>query len=89
MSISLIGIIGVQILWIKNAIQIKKQSFDSNFNKVLHKIVTNLEKEESVFLIDEGLYSIDSTKLGNIEIHEIKEFIDKKIIIFKLRPPKN
>lgn len=78
MSISLIGIISVQILWIKNAIQIQEQTFDSNINKVLHKIVTNLEKEESVFLIGEGLHSIDSAKLGNIEIHEIKEFIDEK-----------
>ncbi len=78
MSISLIGIIGVQILWIKNAIQIQEQTFDSNINKVLHKIVTNLEKEESVFLIGKGLHSIDSAKLGDIEIHEIKEFINEK-----------
>ncbi|MBL4559573.1 MAG: HAMP domain-containing histidine kinase [Labilibaculum sp.] len=78
MSISLIGIIGVQILWIKNAVQIQEQTFDSNINKVLHKIVTNLEKEESIFLITKGLHFIDSSKLGNIEIHKIKEFIDGK-----------
>ncbi len=78
MSISLIGIIGVQILWIKNAIQIQEQTFDSNINKVLHTIVTNLEKKESVFLISKGLNSIDSAKIGDFEIHEIKEFIDEK-----------
>lgn len=78
MSISLIGIIGVQILWIKNAIQIQEQTFDSNINKALHSIAIKLEKEESVFLISEGLHSIDSAKLGNIKIHQIKEFIDEK-----------
>ncbi|MUP40067.1 sensor histidine kinase [Labilibaculum euxinus] len=78
MSISLIGIIGVQILWIKNAIEIQEQTFDSNINEALHKIVTNLEKEESVFLISEGLNSATDVKVGNIEIHEIKQFLDEK-----------
>jgi len=78
MSISLIGIIGVQILWIKNAIEIQEQTFDSNINEALHKIVTNLEKEESVFLISEGLNSATDAKVGNIEIHEIKQFLDQK-----------
>lgn len=78
MSISLLGIIGVQILWIKNAIHIQEQTFNSNINKVLHQVVNNLEKKENVFLIEKGLHAIGKAGQSNIEIHEIRDFINEK-----------
>ena len=78
MSISLLGIIGVQILWIKNAIHIQEKTFDSNINKALHQVVQNLEKKENVFLIGKGLHSVSNTHPSNIEIHAIRDFIDEK-----------
>lgn len=78
MSISLLGIILVQILWIRNAILIEEKTFTSNINKILHKVVNNLEKEESVFLISDELHAYSNDKFENVEIREIKQFIDDK-----------
>ena len=78
MSISLLGIIGVQILWIRNAIQIQEKKFDSNINKVLHKVVNYLEKEEMVFIIGDKLHSSPRIQYGGVKIQELKQFIDKK-----------
>lgn len=77
MSISLIGIIAVQILWIRNAISIEEKTFDSNINKVLHQIVYKLENKENVLLISEGLHDKSIEKIGNIEVREFKHFLGK------------
>ncbi len=44
MSISLLGIINLRILCIKNAIHIQEKTFDININKVLHQIAQNLQQ---------------------------------------------
>lgn len=76
MSISLLGIILVQVLWIRNAVEIEERTFQTNINTMLRKVVNNLEEEESVFLIGEELHSIPDNKLENNEIREIRQFID-------------
>jgi len=73
MSISLLGIIAVQILWIRNAISIEERTFDSNINKALHKVVDKLEKSEDVIFLTKGL-SNNSHK--NIEVREFKHFLE-------------
>lgn len=77
MSISLLGIIAVQILWIRNAISIEERTFNSNINKALHNIVNTLEKKEDVVFLSKGLPKNSNDKIENIEIREIKHFLDR------------
>lgn len=75
MSISLLGIIAVQILWIRNAISIEEKNFNSNINKALHSIVNHLEKNEDVYFLTKALPENSHKKIENIEIREIKHFL--------------
>jgi two-component system phosphate regulon sensor histidine kinase PhoR len=78
MSVSLLGIIAVQVLWIRNAIQIEERTLNTNVNKVLHSVVNKLEKEETVLLFGENIDALHTSINGNIEIEEIKHFIKEK-----------
>ena len=46
MSISLIGIITVQVFWIKNTIQITEQQFTSNVRFALAKVSEDIRQRE-------------------------------------------
>jgi len=78
MSISLIGIIGVQILWIQNSIKIEERRFDENINDILQTVVENLEQDEDVHIIGEGLNWVKQIHKDNNEIVKISQFIDDK-----------
>lgn len=78
MSISLIGIIGVQILWIQNSIRIEEKRFDENIKDILKTVVLNLEQDEDVHIIGEGLNWVKETHGDKNEIIKISEFIDNK-----------
>jgi len=47
MSIALIGLIAVQIYWIKNAIEFEEKLFDYNVNDAMHSVVKKISKHES------------------------------------------
>lgn len=78
MSISLLGIIGVQILWIRNAIKIEEKKFDSNVFKALNGVVQKLEQDETVHLIQKELVHANNQKDSNLMVTELSEFIDHK-----------
>ncbi len=80
MSISLIGIIGVQILWIQNSIRVEERRFDENIKDILKTVVLNLEQDEDVHIIGEGLNWVKEIHGDNDEIIKISEFIDDKSI---------
>ena len=48
MTVVLVGIIGIQYYWIKNAIELKEEEFTRKVNDGLTGIVNLLEKEEAV-----------------------------------------
>ncbi len=48
MSVSLIGIIAVQALWIKNALQVRAEQFDRSVNDALAEVVQRLERNEDM-----------------------------------------
>ena len=53
MSISLIGIISVQVFWIKNTIQITEEQFTSNVRFALAKVSEDIKEHEfNEFYID-------------------------------------
>ena len=78
MSISLIGIIGVQILWIQNSIRIEEKKFDDNIKDILETVVENLEQDEDIHIIGKGLNWVKEIHSDSNEIVKISEFIDNK-----------
>lgn len=67
MFISLVGIIAVQLLWIKNAINVKEEQFDRTVYEALKLTVIKIEKENVKKYIDQ---KIDSTNWAESENSE-------------------
>jgi len=67
MFISLVGIIAVQLLWIKNAISVKEEQFDRTVYEALKLTVIKIEKENVKKYIDQ---KIDSTNWAESENSE-------------------
>jgi len=65
MSVSLVGIIWVQIYWIHNGISVKETQFDQLVNEALNHVVTDIEDNESINFIHKQLAS--STSNINID----------------------
>ncbi len=59
MSISLIGIIAVQVFWIKNAIDVKIQQFDQSVNDAMNHVVNRLEKNENLIVLSEQINDVN------------------------------
>ena len=82
MSVSLIGIIWVQIYWIHNGITVKEAQFDQLVNDALNHVVTDIEDNESIHFIHKQLSSttsnitIDTASIKH-EAKKIKQWADK------------
>lgn len=48
MSVALIGLIGIQLYWVNNAINLKEEQFMKDVNGALHRVVERLEKGEAL-----------------------------------------
>jgi two-component system, OmpR family, phosphate regulon sensor histidine kinase PhoR len=48
MSLSLLGILSIQLVWIKNAMKIKEDQFDQHVFQAMNRAVFQLEKNETV-----------------------------------------
>ena len=44
MSVALVGLIGIQVYWINNAVKLRQQKFQSSVNEVLGDVVYQYEK---------------------------------------------
>lgn len=75
MSVSLIGIIWVQIYWIHNGISVKEAQFDQLVNDALNHVVTDIEDNESIHFIHKQLST--STSNVTIETDSIKHKVQK------------
>lgn len=51
MTAAVIGLIAIQIYWIRNVISIEEERFDGNVNDALQQVADNLEKHETMSLI--------------------------------------
>ena len=77
MSIALIGIISVQVFWIKNTIQITEKQFTSNVKFALAKVSENIkEREFQDFYNDISEQVSEGNKLN---YSDIRKFIYEKI----------
>ncbi len=54
-GIALLGIILVQLLWMRNAIRVSQARFDQSVSEALSRVADKLEKKESLVYLDQGL----------------------------------
>ncbi|MDX5480684.1 MAG: sensor histidine kinase [Hymenobacteraceae bacterium] len=58
MSISLLGVVGLQLYWINDAIKVKQEQFDRSVNEALSKVVAKLETQEAVTVVTDQMASL-------------------------------
>lgn len=61
MSVSLAGIIFVQVMWIRNAIEVKSQQFDRSVNEAMNQVVQRLEKNENLLVLSNQVRQFNAT----------------------------
>ena len=85
MSIALTGIVGVQILWVNNAVNVKNIEFDRIVLKVLNKVVAKLEEQRNIQYITSAIspQSYNKGSQNDTIITQISSF-DNKISTIKI-----
>ncbi len=74
MSVSLIGIIIVQLFWIKNAVEVKAEQFDKSVYTALNDIVYRLERNENYFMLSENMGMLhDRFNIYNMNVDSLKQ----------------
>ncbi|PKV76186.1 sensor histidine kinase [Pontibacter ramchanderi] len=58
MSISLLGMVGLQLYWISDAIQVKQEQFDRSVHEALARVVEKLETQEAVSAVANGMATL-------------------------------
>lgn len=77
LSLSLIGIIIIQLFWISNAIKVKEEQFDQQVNEALLSIGEKLQMKDAVYFLSDKLHSIQSDDtVFSISIDHGESFID-------------
>lgn len=61
MSISLVGIILVQLMWVSNAIAVKSQQFDRSVNEAMNQVVQRLEKNENLLVLSDQVRQFNTS----------------------------
>ena len=75
MTLSLVGIIIVQIFWISNAIEVKEAEYEKNIREALENIVEKLERKNAVIVISENLGTFTTKILGKkLESNDLIEY---------------
>ena len=70
MSTALIGIIAVQLYWIKNAISVKEAQFDRSVNEAMVSLADKLETNQATKFITSKISTIFTDSIGNIFINK-------------------
>ena len=60
MSVALLGLIVIQIYWIKNAIELEEKLFDYNVNDAMHSVVKKISQHESAEYVVHKLIKPDT-----------------------------
>ncbi|MGK0412466.1 MAG: two-component system phosphate regulon sensor histidine kinase PhoR, partial [Polaribacter sp.] len=85
MSISLIGIISVQLYWINNAVESKKEQFKNDVQKSLGRVIEriNENKDQQIENVIQGILSretlADNAELKNYLFQQIDTTNNRKI----------
>ncbi|MEI6575542.1 MAG: HAMP domain-containing sensor histidine kinase [Bacteroidota bacterium] len=92
-SLAMLGIIFVQLSWIRNALKISQESFNTSVNNALVKTVDKLEKKEDViFITDKFNLKLDTglpyqnSSAATLSQKEKNKAIDNEVVIKKSDP---
>jgi len=77
MSAALVGLIAVQIFWIKNAIELEGKLFDYNVNDAMQSVVKKISQDESAEFVVHKLIKPDTNDVFIIK----NDFVNKKDIV--------
>ncbi|MDO6388911.1 HAMP domain-containing sensor histidine kinase [Pontibacter sp. BT731] len=69
MSISLLGMVGLQLYWISDAIQVKQEQFDRSVHEALARVVEKLETQEAVSAVTSGMATLQAAPV-QVEVLE-------------------
>lgn len=74
MSLVLLGIVAIQLFWIKNAIAVKEEQFKRTVNDALTSVISKLETRETALYISQKISSIeqDSTQQCNPIVENVE-----------------
>ncbi|MBD1395597.1 HAMP domain-containing histidine kinase [Pontibacter sp. JH31] len=61
MSISLLGVVGLQLYWISDAVRVKQEQFDRSVHEALAKVVEKLETQEAVSAVASGMATLQDS----------------------------
>jgi signal transduction histidine kinase len=61
MSISLLGVVGLQLYWINDAIKVKQEQFDRSVNAALTKVVEKIETHEAVSVVAHQMAALNNS----------------------------
>ncbi|PVY41299.1 sensor histidine kinase [Pontibacter virosus] len=71
MSISLLGMVGLQLYWILDAIQVKQEQFDRSVHEALARVVEKLETQEAVSAVASGMATLQAAPAEVDELEEL------------------
>ena len=78
MSVALIGIIFIQILWIKNAVDVKEQQFKQNVSEALVRLNKQLETKDALDVVGRKMDAFTTTY--KIDIDSVEDSSQHSII---------
>jgi two-component system phosphate regulon sensor histidine kinase PhoR len=79
MSIALLGLIAVQIYWIKNAIELEEKLFDFKVNDAMQSVVKKISQNESAKFVVHKLMKPDTDDVFIIK----NDYVNKEDIVHK------
>ncbi|MBF8962872.1 HAMP domain-containing histidine kinase [Pontibacter sp. FD36] len=71
MSISLLGMVGLQLYWISDAIQVKQEQFDRSVHEALARVVEKLETQEAVSAVASGMATLQQPAQETVPLHGV------------------
>lgn len=51
-TVALLGIVGIQVYWIKNAVELKEQEFEQSVARILMTVSSQVEKDEAIAFLE-------------------------------------
>ncbi|MEJ8800624.1 sensor histidine kinase [Pontibacter sp. H249] len=78
MSISLLGVVGLQLYWINNAIQVKQAEFDRSVNEALARVVEKLETQEAASVVANQMATLKRDSSATETTSKVKATVTTK-----------
>ncbi len=66
MTIALVGIIGVQVYWFQNAIQLRQEQYDRAVNEALQEVNVRLSDQRMIEHYSKNIGGLQLDSLGNV-----------------------